>query len=56
MDKAAKQTKPKTGSKSQPAAPSPEFAAFEDLARKVIQTPKTEIDKREAKRTIRPKK
>jgi hypothetical protein len=27
---------------------SPEFKAFEDLAKKVLSVPKTEIDKREA--------
>lgn len=42
-----KQTE-KAGSKSPAVAPSPEFVAFEELGRKLLKVPKTEIDKREA--------
>ena len=36
-----------TGSKSPPVAPSPEFAAFEALAKQVVKVPKAELDRRE---------
>lgn len=38
----------KAGSKSPSEAPSPEYVAFEELAKKVLRVPKTELDQREA--------
>lgn len=43
-----KSKKTQAGSKSPPEGASPEFLVFEKLAKKVIQTPKAEIDLREA--------
>ena len=40
--------KTEAGSSDKEEAPSPEFAAFEKLAKEVLKVPKTEIDRREA--------
>ena len=42
-----KTKKPKSGSGNPKEAPSEEFRAFEDLAKKVLAVPKSELDKRE---------
>ena len=44
----ATKKKTETGSKSPSEAPSPEYVAFEELAKKIFKVPKTEIDKRDA--------
>ena len=48
--------KGKTGSKSPPEAPSPEYQAFEKLAKQVLSVPKEELDRREAEAAKQKKK